>query len=276
MFFATLCFSLMNVIVKVCANIPAFEIVFFRSLVSFLISFAVIKAQKVKFPGNNPKVLLLRGVFGTTALVMFFYTLQVMPLASALLIHYMAPLFTSFLAMIFLKERLGRWQYVFFGICLAGIYLMKGVDDRIEGFDLLLGVLAALFSGAAYTCIRFLKKSENPNLIILYFPLIALPVTGLILWFTEAWVQPQVLELLGLLSIGILTQVAQYLMTVAYQLEKANRVAIITYSGLVWGAILGYFVFGERFNTDQTIAIGLVVLGMMLNVMYTRQPKVRD
>ena len=79
------------------------------------------RRKRIPYFGNNKRVLLLRGLFGTTALMLFFYTIQVLPLASAMVIHYLSPIFTALIAHFFLKERLKLNQIFFFIVSFAGI-----------------------------------------------------------------------------------------------------------------------------------------------------------
>ena len=104
MFLAIFYFSLMNLCVKYLSHIPAVEIVFFRSLVSLTISWYILKKQRVPLLGNNRKILITRGVTGTIALIAYFITLQNIPLAGAVTIHYLAPIFTSLMGIAIVKE----------------------------------------------------------------------------------------------------------------------------------------------------------------------------
>ena len=76
MMLATFVFAVMNVLVKYLPNIPAIEIILFRSIVSFFMSGVTLRIKKVPLLGNNRKVLLIRGLAGALALMMFFTTLQ--------------------------------------------------------------------------------------------------------------------------------------------------------------------------------------------------------
>ncbi|MCC5944029.1 MAG: DMT family transporter [Bernardetiaceae bacterium] len=268
MLVAIFCFSLMNVIVKHLAHISAIEIVFFRSLVSLIVSVVLLRQQRVSLLGKNRKVLFLRGFFGTIALVMFFSTLQRMPLASAITLHYTAPIFTALIASVFLGEKLRHRQWFFFGISFVGIFMIKGFDYRISILDFVMAISAAFFAGSAYNCIRKLKMSEHPLVIILYFPLVALPVTGLYCLFFD-FVMPQGLDWLYLLAIGLLTQIAQFYMTKAYQREAAAQVAGLSYTGIVYALIFGWLLFDEVIGLGAGFGILLVVVGVGLN-LYTQ------
>lgn len=270
---AGLAFSAMNVLVKSIPHIPAVQIVFFRSLVSLLLTLGILRRKRIPYLGKNRKILFLRGAFGTAALTLFFYTLQVMPLASAMVIHYLSPIFTALLAALFLKERIQLPQYLFFIISFSGIMLIKGFDSRLEWPDVAAGVGAAFLSGAAYNCIRWLKFDEDSHVIILYFPLIAMPVTLTLTLFHIGWVPPNGLELLILLAIGVLTQIAQYLLTRAYQSEEAGTVAAVTNVGIVYALLLGWLFFGELFGLGAFGGMVLVIAGVLLNVFYREHKK---
>ena len=120
---ATFFFALMNVGVKYLHNIPAVEIVFFRSLISLVISFAYLKANKIYPWGSNKKILLIRGLAGATALVMFFITLQQIPLASAVTIQFLTPIFTAILGIYIVKEKVYPLQWLFFLVSFLGIIM---------------------------------------------------------------------------------------------------------------------------------------------------------
>ena len=94
--FASLFFSLMTVCVKkIDERIPIYELVFFRSILSLSITSIIIKNKNIKPWGNNKKLLVLRGILGTLALVCIFYSIRNMPLGISTVIQYTYPIFIS-------------------------------------------------------------------------------------------------------------------------------------------------------------------------------------
>lgn len=273
MIFAGLTFAAMNVGVKLLPGIPVAEIVFFRAIVSLFLSVIILKRKKVYLWGNNRKILILRGLFGTTALMLFFYTLQVMPLASAMVVHYLSPIFTAIIAHVVLKEKLVARQFFYFLVSFAGILVMKGFDFRLSWLDVFAGIAAAFFSGAAYNCIRKLKFSEDSHVIILYFPMVAVPITALYMFFISGWVTPDFRQLVILLLVGVLTQIAQYFLTRAFQSELANKVAAVSNLGIIYALSIGLIIFHETFNPLSIIGMLLVIGGILLNVFDKRELK---
>lgn len=272
MLLAVFCFAIMNLIVKLLSDIPAMEIILFRSAISFVICVVGLKMQKVKGLGTNKKVLFLRGLFGGTALFLFFTTIQNIPLASAITLHYLAPIFTAIIAWLVLGERLVPLQWLFFLISFIGVTMVKGFDERVDTIYFIMGIVSAFLSGCAYNCIRKLKTSEHPLMVILYFPLVTLPIASLYCIFYE-WKMPIGLDWLYLLLIGILTQIAQLYMTKAYQLEEAARVASVSYTGVIYALGFGFLFFQEVFNIWVSIGIGLMLLGVVLNVTFKNVKK---
>lgn len=264
MLLAGIFFALMNVSVKFIPHIPAIEIILFRSLFSLIFSYAILKQQKVPVFGNNKKLLVLRGVVGSVGLITFFYTLQKIPLASAVTIQYLSPIFTTILGIFLVKERVKPIQFLFFAISFAGVLVVQGFDSRVNLFYAAIGVTSAIFSGLAYNVIRKLKNTEHPLVIIFYFPLVTLPIATVVSYFT--WVQPVGWDWAILLWIGICTQTAQYFMTVAYQNANVAKVSSMTYLGLLYALFFGFLLFGETFGTMSYVGMGLVLLGILLNL----------
>jgi len=265
MLVAILFFSGMNILIKLVPRIGSVEIVFFRSVVSFIISFVTLKKLGVSLWGTNKKWLIIRGISGSIGLLLFFSTIKEMPLASAVAIQYLSPIFTSLLGIFIVKERVYSIQWLFFLISFIGVILIQGFDPRVTQFQLAIGICSALASGMAYNSIRKLKLSEHPLVIIFYFPLVTIPVTGLYLLFS-GWTTPSIMELFILLCIGLATQFAQYFMTKAYQLEELSKISSIQYIGIVIALIFGFLFFDESYSIKSFAGIFMVLVGVILNV----------
>lgn len=264
MLLAGVFFALMNVSVKFVPHIPAIEIILFRSIFSLVFSFIFLRKQNIPVFGNNKKLLVLRGLVGSVGLITFFYTLQNIPLASAVTIQYLSPIFTTILGIFLLKERVRSIQFIFFGISFAGVLVVQGFDPRVNLLWGSVGLASALFSGLAYNIIRKLKNTEHPLVIIFYFPLVTLPIATVVSYFN--WVNPEGWDWLILLWIGMCTQAAQYFMTVAYQNANVSKVSSMTYLGMVYALFFGFLFFGETFGLMSYVGMGLVLTGVLLNM----------
>lgn len=266
MLLAGFLFATMNLFVKMLPEIPAVEIVFFRSLISFIMSFIFLKSAKVPLFGNRKKWLIARGAAGAIALTLYFFTLQRMPLASAVTIQFLSPIFTSILGIFVVKEKVSPIQWLFFMMAFGGVLVIQGFDPRISTNMFILGLIASVFSGLAYNFIRKINKSEHPLVIVFYFPLVTLPLAGVYSAFH--WVTPDLTQLFILLLIGVLTQFAQYFMTMSYQAEDLSKVASLKYLSIIYALGYGYVFFDETYPALTYGGIGLILAGVIANVVY--------
>ncbi|MBD64369.1 MAG: EamA family transporter [Halobacteriovoraceae bacterium] len=260
---ASFFFSIVNALVKYLDRIPAIEIIFFRSLVSFVICYSIVLKKNIKIFNKHTPTLFARGLFGAIALSLYFYTIQQMPLATAVTILYLAPIFTVFFAIFIVGEFPNKLQIPFFILCFIGAALLKNFDPRVELFDFLCGIFAAMFAGLAYNMIRLLRGKADSTLIILYFPMVTIPFC--IPWLLKLWVTPNWQELILLLSIGGFTQLAQVFMTNAYLYEKASVVSQYNYMTCLFAFLTGIIFFNEHLSLLSLLGLFLIFVGIVFS-----------
>ena len=271
MFLSTLAFSLANVFVKQVSHIPAMEVVFFRTTIASTFCLIGLYRAKADWWGSNRTFLLLRGIFGTTALFLFFITLQNIPLASAMTIQYLSPIFTSIIAIFILNEKVRSMQWIFYAIAFSGVLLIEQIDTRVSVFFLVIGIVSAFCSGVAYNLVRSLRGREHPLTIVLHFQLVGI-VAGTISLFFE-WKMPLRWDWFYLFLIGVFSQLGQIFLTSALQKERVAGVAIINYSGLIYALLIGSLVFGETQTAESLAGMLLVVFGVLLSVVYSNRKR---
>jgi len=264
MLLAGFLFSLMNVSVKLIPHIPAIEIILFRSVFSLVLTYILLKKENIPVLGSNKKLLIIRGFAGSIGLIAFFYTLQNIPLASAVTLNYLAPVFTTILGIFIVKEKVQARQFLYFGVSFLGVIVIEGFDPRISTFDLSIALIASLAMGVAYNVIRKLNNTEHPLVIMFYFPLITIPIAALATYYL--WVLPTGWDWGILLAVGFLTQFAQYFMTLAYQNAQLSKVASLSYIGIIYALVFGFFVFGETYSLVVFLGMALVLMGVILNI----------
>jgi drug/metabolite transporter (DMT)-like permease len=271
---AVVFFAVMNVAIKYVAHLPTFELVFFRALIAASIAYTTLRVKGIPAWGNRKGLLILRGVFGFGALSMFIATLQNMPMATALVIQYMSPVFVAILGIFLLKEPMRPLQWVWLAMAFAGVVLIKGFDPRVSVLYLVIGIASCILSAFAYTTVRSLKDTDHPLVVVFYFPLVTLPVSAFLMWyqwrhttFTEFIVDHHTVEdWIWIVVMGVFAQLGQIFMTLSLHLEKANVVSSMSYLGMIFGLIFGYFLFGETYQIWAAAGIFLVLAGVLLNV----------
>jgi drug/metabolite transporter (DMT)-like permease len=269
MFVSTLAFFLANSCVKQVGHLPALELVFFRCIIATVICTAGLLRARASILGSNHTILLLRGVFGTTALVTFFVTLQHIPLATAQTLQYLAPVFTAIIAIFILNEGLLPAQIVFYAMAFAGVLLIERVDDRISPWYVAIGVFSGFCSGMAYNLVRSMRGKEYPLTIVFHFQAVGAVVGAISLFFE--WATPHGWDWLFLVLIGTLSQLGQVFLTRALQSEAVAGVAIINYTGLVYAILVGWFIFGEPQTIWSLLGMLIVVASVLMSITYGRR-----
>jgi drug/metabolite transporter (DMT)-like permease len=268
---STLCFAMVNFMVKYYVpHLPSAEIVFFRSIITLVLSAVPVLYMGIPFFGNNKKWLLLRGLAGAIALTSFFITIKYLPLPTATTIQYLSPIFTVIIASRMNGQNVIPIQWLFFIVSFAGIPLVENPFQSDSNYlMILLGIFSALMSGIAYNAIIKCKGKEHPFIVVMYFPLVALPLTGI--WTYFVWESPSGTDWFYIILIGILTQVAQVFMTMSLQAEKAIIVTPFKYLGVIYAIILATLVMGETIAWLEFVGMGMIVTGILLNVFVTKK-----
>jgi drug/metabolite transporter (DMT)-like permease len=160
-------------------------------------------------------------------------------------------------------------QWLFFIIAFAGVFIIKGFDNRVSSTMLWVGILSALSSGFAYNMVRSLKQKEHNIVVVLHFQIIG-TLSGLVFTLFN-WQTPQGIDWVYLLLIGICTQLGQVNLTKALQTEKIANVSILNYLGIIYALMFGATVFGEHYDWISLAGIVLVISGVLLNFLYQKK-----
>jgi drug/metabolite transporter (DMT)-like permease len=275
MLVSTFFFGIANLSVKQIDHVPPMEIVLVRCVMGIVFSWWVLRGIGIDWRGNDRVSLLLRGVFGTTALGLFFVTVQKMPIATAMTVHYLSPIFTAILAMVILKETVSRFQWLFYALAFSGVVLIERVDTKVDIFFIALGILAALFSGVAYNLVRKLRNTEHPMTVVLHFQFFG-TLGGLAFLAFYGWSNPSSFDWVFLVIIGIASQLGQVYLTKALQKEAASSVIIASYTGLIYAIVFGWLFFDESHDYLTFAGMALVVLGVVSSVIYSNNKRRRD
>jgi len=263
-------FTLMAVCVKyVAPRIPAGEAVFFRSFFAM----PVIVAWMV-WTGNlrhgldteNPMGHVWRGLVGTSAMIMGFIALGLLPLPEVTALGYAAPLLTVIFAAMFLGEtvRVFRMTAVIVGligvlIVLSPRLTVMSVDaaSKVQTIGAMAALIAAVFAALAQVFIRKLVSTEQTAAIVFYFSLTATALSLLTIPF--GWVVPTPFDATLLIGVGLMGGVGQILLTESYRHAETGVIAPFEYVSMVLSLILGYLVFAEVPTFTMLVGASLVV-----------------
>ncbi|PHS72183.1 MAG: EamA family transporter [Cycloclasticus sp.] len=281
MMLSALAFSIMALFVKQIGllGIPVLEMVAARSFVSLLISYTALKRQGVNPWGRRKGLLLARGLVGFVALICVFYALTHLPLAEATVLQYLHPMFTVILAVLFLKEGATQGSLICIALSFVGLlvivqpsFIFSSFVVEYDSLALIAALTGAFGSAIAYTLVRSLNKTEDPMVIILYFPLVSLPISVVLLW--NNFVMPEGITWLYLLAIGLATQIGQWGLTKSLQTETAGRATSFSYLQVVFAIVFGFVFYTEVPSISTLLGAGFIIFGAYINVRWKETAKI--
>lgn len=267
---AAVLFSAMSVLAKlVGARVPVPELILVRSVVTLILARGELARRAIPVWGTRRGLLATRGVLGFLALVCYFYGITHLPIADAIVIHYIHPVFTMLLAALALGEALERREALFIVGCFVGVVLVTrpallfgagaAADDP---FALGIALLGALISAAVYVMIRELRATEHPLRVVFYNALVAAALAGP--WALVAWVEPDPREWALLLGVGLCTFFHQQSMTRGLHLVRAGRATGLGYVQVLLAMGVGIWLFHEDVDLVGWIGAGVLAISAAL------------
>lgn len=258
--------ALISVCIKQITHIPAAEVLFFSALVGLITNISSLRYRSMFIWGQQRRLLLARGIVGTLGVALYFFTLQNMPLPSAVTLHYTAPIFAAIIGMFMLGEPIHVQQWFFFALSFLGVASIHGFAYTKASWYILSGLSGAFFKGLANSIVCKINRGDSPLIVTFYAYLVTVPLTGAYLLYNFVW--PQAQDWLILSSISILGYLAQYLTIKAYQLGPLVPVSATAYMVIIYALLLSYLFFGETLPQVKLLGVGCVLLGTLLNVFY--------
>ena len=274
MIVAGVLFAFMGVFVKLgSAYFSSAELVFYRSLIGLLVIFFIIKAQRLPLSTACWKMHLWRGLSGFFALMLFFYAISQLPLATAITLNYTAPLFLALLTTLVLKEKPNGSMLFAIFLGFSGIVLLLRPtlhqDQLTAG---LLGLASGFLAGVAYLNVKQLGQAGEPEWrTVFYFTLVSTIGAGIwmLIHHFHAITFKSFLLLLGL---GTTATLAQLAMTRAYRLGKTLVVASLAYVTVVFASLLGILIWNEILPFTSWLAIAIIITSGIISIRVIPQP----
>ncbi len=268
MILASLFFATMSVCIKFAAShFNTFELVFYRGLIGMVVMASLCRAQGVSIRTPVPLMHVWRSVIGVASLSAWFYAIAHLPLATAMTLNYMSGVWVAAflvggtLVMGRLQDASRQGPVVLTVLTgFAGvIMILRPTIEQNQLFAGVIGLLSGLGAAMAYMQVAALGRMGEPeSRTVFYFSIGTTIVGGTAMLFTGAsdWIWPQVL---WLLPIGLLAALGQLCMTKAYTRGATMMVANLQYSGIVFSALYGLFLFGDLIPLIGWIGMALII-----------------
>ena len=248
-------------------RIPPQEVILVRGVLNALFMLWLLRRRGLSWHPKRPGLLVLRGALGHFALSCYFWSVAHQPLATAVLLQQVHPVFTAVLAAWFLKEKPGKRFVPAFLLAASGVALLVpwGVASDTASrplAPLLVGLLGAVLSAAAYVTVRDASRTEHEETIVLWFPLTSVPLAA-IGTLVEGPAIPTSVDWGWLLFIAAAGQLGQLLLTRGLARVPAGRATLANPLTIAFGAILGWLAFSEPIGL-WTLAGGAAIVAAVL------------
>jgi S-adenosylmethionine uptake transporter len=274
MLFASFVFSIMGVCVKLASDMySTSEMVMYRGVVGMTFLFILTRLRGGSLRTTLPWHHLWRGVVGVTSLWLWFYSISKLPLATAVTLNYMAPIWIA--AILFAASWAhGRKKFEWgLGTAIAmsfiGVTMLLQPSIHAEQwFGGLVGLASGMLSALAYLQVKKLGQMGEPEYrVVFYFSLTSL-VAGLLGTIAGPgitgnhavnWHSHTGTGFALLMAIGVTATVAQMAMTRAYRLGKTLVTANLQYAGIVFSSVWGILIWGDVLNWLGWLGIGVIL-----------------
>jgi drug/metabolite transporter (DMT)-like permease len=250
-----------------------FIVLVIRSLTVLACALANLAKDRTNPWGNRRQLLTLRGFLGFGGNGGYFWTVTLLPLNDAVVLTFLAPAWVAILSPLLLREKPGKFTWFAIPVCIAGVCLIARPEMETDQHKahlhlagIIVGLFQAFFSGTAKMCVRELRSSEAPNVIVFYLAFISSlgALTGIIgqaIFYPGTLIPPTTAkQIITCIIVGALGYGAQITLTYGLRSAKAAPAIATSYLSVVWGILGSLFIFHEK-PTGQSIAGAILIIG---------------
>ncbi len=259
MFVTGICFIMVTAMVKFMGpRLPAAEAAFIRYALGLVFLLPVIGTMRdAHLTRRQWSLFGLRGLCHALGVIMWFFAMTRIPIAEVTAMNYLAPIYVTVGAAIFLGERLAarRIIAVIMGLAGAAIILRPGFKEVSIGHLAML--FAAVVFAGSYLLAKVLADEAKPAVVV---GMLSIFVTlGLAPFALPVWITPSWEEILILFGVAFFATAGHYTMTLAFAAAPVTVTQPVTFLQLVWATALGAVAFSEPVDI-WVILGGFVIL----------------
>ncbi len=254
-----LCFVAVTALVKmVGTRIPASQSAFLRYALGIVFLIPMIKPiLNAKMSAHQLRLFGLRGVLHTGGVVLWFFAMARIPIAEVTAMNYLAPVYVTIGAALFLGEKLAMRRIGAVIVALIGvlIILRPGFRELSSGHYAML-VTAITFAGGYLIA----KKLSDELPAVVVVGMLSVTVTiGLAPLAWSVWVPPNITELVILFAVACFATAGHYTMTLAFAAAPVTVTQPVSFLQMVWAVLLGWLAFGEQPDVWVIVGAGLII-----------------
>jgi drug/metabolite transporter (DMT)-like permease len=284
MVFASFMFGAMGAAVKLASSTyTTSELMMYRGIIGALLMYALVAMRGGSLRTAFAYAHLWRCFVGVTSLWMWFFAIGRLPLATAVTLNYLAPVWIAAWMLCHGWWSAGKrieWPLIAaIVMSFAGVVLV--LQPAMASNQLVGGIVAvgsSVLTAMAYMQVRHLGQLGEPEYRVVFYFSIASVVAG----FGGAFLEQRAPGLgpftahtmdgaMLLLAVGVCATIAQVAMTRAYRYGKVLVVANLQYTGIIFSSLWGMYLWNDRF--DALVWFGMLVIlasGMAATFYNTR------
>ncbi len=253
-------FSVHDAMIKsVITTLPVTQILFMRSVVIVTLCLVIGRVGIVPelWRSKNRMLILGRGLMTMSAWVMYYSAGRELQLAEMTTLYYFAPVITTVLAVVFLKERLTLARVGGVSIGFFGVVVAANPGDFTIGWPVAVVLCAALFWAIAMIFMRTISKSERTIVQVFAQSLIQMLIMGAI--SLPFWQGMSLREIALCIAAGLIGGLGQFTLVEAARAVPASVLGTVEYGALMWSFVFGYLFWGEMPASTVYVGAFLVV-----------------
>jgi len=226
------------------AGVPPFQAVFLRVLFALITLLPLFAFHGKSFIRTVRWPLYgIRAVVGSIAMFTWFTALSLISVGDVTAISFLAPLFATIAAALFLGEvvRVRRWAATLIGFLGALIIIRPGMVELSLGSWL--AVACAIAMGISTIFIKRLADSDNPDKVVFISSMLQAPITFIPAVVVWQWPEPGIWPYL--IAMGPVATLGHVTLTRAFAAADASFTMSFDFARLPFAVLFGFAVFGE-------------------------------
>jgi len=267
MLLSAIIFSFTDIFIKyLSSSFSPTQIAFVRFFLGCFILWPLLSSKGISLRGNQTRILILRGFFGTLSFFFLLKSIAVIPLSNAIVLHYTFPLFAALFSFLFFEIALEKGEIILILIGLIGIYVLTNPDFHSFNNGYLFGFLSGCFGGLAMVLAHKARQTNSPFIIYFYFCLIGGMITSPLM--IQNFKVPNVQHGILLVFVAFMLLIGQVVMNYGLKFCKASEGSLILMSEVVFTGIAGFIIFKDPVTWNFLTGAFLIVgSGVGLNLM---------
>jgi len=244
-------------------GIPPIEAAFIRYLFGLAILIPIIWRMKPKIPrGKKLALYSARGIAHAIAVSLWFFAMARIPIVDVIAIGYTAPIYVTIGAAIFLGERLKLFRVLAVVAGFIGTLVILRPGFHPLDIGAIAQIIAAPIFAASFLMAKTLTRDESPIIIVVMLSIFCTVALAPGAWLQ--WQPPTAHEYFWLAIVALLATLGHYAQTSAYQAAAITATQPVWFLQLVWGALLGWFVFSETIDPFVITGAGIIITAVTI------------